>query len=487
MAYLEKRLLPMCLSLLIAAPTPSIHAGTVDLPSIGDSSGSVVSPEQERRLGEAFMRNVRQRMKVIDDPEINEYLQSLGYQLVANSDDQSRNFTFFIVQEPSINAFAAPGGFIGVHSGLILTTESESELAAVLAHEIAHITQRHMARTYEAAERMTIPMAAALLAAILLGSRDGQLGSAAIAAATAGSTQYQINFTRANEQEADRIGIEMLAQSGFDPRSMPAFFERLQQSARYYGNALPEFLSTHPITVNRIAESTSRADQYPRRQFPSSPNYYLARARLLALTEEDPHKAVAIFQEHLKNGQYRNEDAERYGYALALLAVGKHNEAREQIQKLRKKEPDRIAYRIAAAEIELAAGNTAASRRIYSESLELYPDNYSLTLHYAEALLRTGDAQKAKDILQDLTRNHEPTSEVYRLLARAASEAGFPAESHRSMAEYYYVNGQINAAIDQLSIALRKTNDFYQASRIEARLQQLKEEASLESKAKTKQ
>lgn len=487
MAYLEKRLLSICLSLLIAAPAPSIRAGTVDLPSIGDSSGSIVSPEQERRLGEAFMRNVRQRMKVIDDPEINEYLQSIGYQLVANSDDQSHNFTFFIVQEPSINAFAVPGGFIGIHSGLILTTESESELAAVLAHEIAHITQRHMARTYEAAERMTIPMAAALLAAILLGSRNSQLGSAAIAAATAGSTQYQINFTRANEQEADRIGIEMLAQSGFDPRSMPAFFEQLQRSSRYYGNALPEFLSTHPITVNRIAESTSRADQYPRRQFPDSLNYHLARARLLVLTEEDPHKAVTIFQERLKNGQYRNEDAERYGYALALLAVGKHNKAREQMQKLRKKDPDRTAYRIAAAEIELAAGNAAASRTIYSESLELYPDNYSLTLHYAETLLRTGDAQKAKDILQDLTRNREPTSEVYRLLAHAASEAGFSAESHRSMAEYYYLNGQTSAAIDQLSIALRKANDFYQASRIEARLQHLKEEVSSESKANTEQ
>lgn len=487
MANLEKRLLSVCLSLLIAAPAPSGYAGTVNLPSIGDSSGSIVTPEQERRLGEAFMRSVRQRMKVIDDPEINEYLRFVGYQLVASSTDVSRNFTFFIVQEPSINAFAAPGGFIGMHSGLLLATESESELAAVLAHEIAHITQRHMARAYEAAERMSVPMAAALLAAILLGSRDGHLGSAALAAATAGSTQYQINFTRANEKEADRIGIEMLAQAGFDPRSMPIFFERLQQSSRYYGNTLPEFLSTHPITINRIAESTSRADQYPRRQFPDSLNYHLARARLLVLTEEDPHKAVAVFQERLKNGQYRNEDAERYGYALALLAAGKHIEAREQIQKLRKKDPDRIAYRIAAAEAELAAGNTATSRKLYSESLELYPDNYSLTLHYAETLLRTGDARKAKDILQGLTRNREPTSEVYRLLARAASEAGSPAESHHSMAEYYYLNGQINAAIDQLNIALRKAGNFYQASRIEARLQQLKEEASPELKANTRQ
>lgn len=483
---LKTRLLPVCLSLLIATPTPPAYAGNVDLPSIGDSSGSVISPEQERRLGEAFMRMVRQRMKVIDDPQINEYLQGLGYQLVANSDDQTDNFTFFIVQDSTINAFAAPGGFIGVHSGLLLASESESELAAVLAHEIAHVTQRHMARTYEAAEKMTIPMAAAMLAAILLAGRDSQLGSAAMAAATAGSTQYQINFTRSNEQEADRIGIDMLARSGFDPGSMPIFFERLQQASRYYGHTLPEFLSTHPVTTSRIAESTARAEQHPHRSVTDGLGYQLTRARLLVLTESDPYKAIAIFQERLKNGRQRNEDAERYGYALALQASGKHDAAREQIQRLRKKDPDRIAYRITLADIELNAGNAAASRAMYEDSLELYPDNYSLTMNFADALLRMGDPQKAYTILQELVRSREPGSEVYRLLARAASDAGHPEEAHRAMAEHYYLNGQLKAAIQQLTIAQGKATDFYQASRIDARLQQLKQEALLESKDKTK-
>lgn len=480
---MKNHLLPICLSLLLTVPAPPAATAAIELPSIGDPSGSVISPEQERHLGEAFMRNVRRQLKVIDDPLVNEYIQSLGYQLVSNSNDQTRNYTFFVVQDSSINAFAAPGGFIGVHSGLMLTTESESELAAVLAHEIAHVTQRHMARTYEAAQQMSVPMAAAVLAAILLGVHDPQLGSAAIAAASAGSAQYQINFTRSNEQEADRIGIDILARSGFDPRSMPTFFERLQQSSRYYGNNFPEFLSTHPVTVNRIAESTDRAEQYPRRRNPDSLGYQLARARLLVLTEEDPHKTVEIFRAHLKDSDAHDEDATRYGYALALLAAGKHDAARTEIQRLRKKDPDRIAYRIAAAEIELAAGNHQASRDIFLDSLELYPDNYPLTLHFAEALLRMGDPQRAHELLQRFVRNREPNIEVYRLLARTATEAGHPVEAHRSMAEYYYLNGQIKAAIEQLTLALRTANDFYQSSRIEARLQQLKEEAALDPKA----
>jgi len=481
---LKKHLLPICLSLLFTVPAPPAAAAAIELPSIGDPSGSIISPDQERHLGEAFMRNVRRQLKVIDDPLVNEYIQSLGYQLVSNSNDQTRNYTFFVVQDSSVNAFAAPGGFIGVHSGLILTTESESELAAVLAHEIAHVTQRHMARTYEAAQQMSVPMAAAVLAAILLGVHDPQLGSAAIAAASAGSAQYQINFTRSNEQEADRIGIDILARSGFDPRSMPIFFERLQQSSRYYGNNFPEFLSTHPVTINRIAESTDRAEQYPRQRYTDSLGYRLTRARLLVLTEEDPHKAVEIFQARLKAGKNaQDEDAARYGYALALLAASKHDAARTEIQRLHKKDPDRIAYRIASAEIELAAGNHQASRDIFLDSLELYPDNYPLTLHFAEALLRMGAPQRAHELLQRFVRNREPNIEVYRLLARTATEAGHPVEAHRSMAEYYYLNGQIKAAIEQLTLALRTANDFYQSSRIEARLQQLKEEAALDPRA----
>ena len=209
----------------VAFPAPSD-----DLPNIGDSSGSVISPEQEKKLGEMIMRSARQQVHIINDPEINAYIQSLGYQLAAHSDNPEQPFDFFVVEDPSINAFALPGGFIGVHSGLILTAESESELAAVLAHEMAHVTQRHMARAYESASKLSIPTAAALLAAILISTRSSQAGQAAMAATTAANAQMQINFTRSNEQEADDIGIRILAASGFDPRSMPTFFERLQRA-----------------------------------------------------------------------------------------------------------------------------------------------------------------------------------------------------------------------------------------------------------------
>jgi beta-barrel assembly-enhancing protease len=470
----------MCLSLLLGFGAGAAQADTVDLPSIGDAAGGVLSAEQERRLGEAFMRSVRQHLRVIDDPQVNEYLQSLGYQLVAHSDDQSQEFTFFLVENASINAFAAPGGFIGVHSGLVLAAESESELAAVLAHEIAHVTQRHMARTYEAAGRLNLPMAAAVLAAILIGSRDGQLGEAAIAAAAAGSAQYQINFTRAHEQEADRIGMQLLARAGFDPFAMPAFFERMQQSSRYYGS-VPELLRTHPVTSNRIADSTARAEQLTKRQVPDSLAYHLMQARLQALTEPDPRKAVRLFEERLKAGQYRSEPATRYGHALALLAAGRLEDARGHIEELVRQDPDRIGYRIALADVELASGNAAAAQSQYSRTLELYPNNYPLTVHYAEALLRTGNARQALDLLRAYTRARPATAEVHRLTSRAAGQVGELTEAHRAMAEFHYLNGRTDAAIEQLTQALRAATDFYQSSQIEARLQQLRQEAAQEA------
>jgi beta-barrel assembly-enhancing protease len=472
----------LCLSfaLAVTATTPPPVLG-MELPSIGDAARGALSPEQEREIGEAFMRHVRKHMRVVDDPQINEYLRSLGYQLVAHSDAQTQEFTFFIVEDNTINAFAAPGGFIGINSGLLLATETESELAAVLAHEIAHVTQRHIARAYEAAGRMNVPMAAAVLAAILIGSRGGgQVGEAAIAAATAGSAQYQINFTRAHEQEADRIGMRILARAGFDPFSMPAFFRRMQQNSRYYGSA-PELLRTHPVTTNRIADALGRAETLPRNRSTDGPGYHITRARLLALTEEDPSKAAEVFEQRIEGRHYRSESAERYGYALAQLRAGRYEQARDALEDLLAADPDRIAYLVLSADLERAAGNIAEAMRVYSRALELYPHNYPLTVHYAEMLLGAEQPHEALRLLRDYNRTREATAEIYRLLARAAGAAGALTEGHRAMAEFHYLNGQTETAIEQLSLALRSASDFYESSRIEARLQQLREEAAQEA------
>jgi beta-barrel assembly-enhancing protease len=461
----------------------TLHAGAAcpapsdDLPSIGDSSGSVISPEQEKKLGEMIMRSARQQVHIIDDPEINAYMHSLGYQLAAHSDDPEQHFDFFVVEDPSINAFALPGGFIGVHSGLIQTAESESELAAVLAHEMAHITQRHMARAYENAGKLSIPTAAALLAAILIGTRSSQAGQAAMAATTAGNAQMQINFTRSNEQEADDIGIRILYASGFDPRSMPIFFERLQRASRYYGDTLPEFLSTHPVTTTRIAESRNRAERYPRKTYHDSLAFQLMRARLHVLTASDPSKLVQEYAAQIKAGQYSNVAAWRYGYALSLEAAGHYDQARELLTELLAKDKQRIAYIIALAQVDQDTKNSKAALQLLSDALKLYPDDGPLTLSYVNALLEDRQPKAARDILQNYMHHNPPSPDLYTLLARAAGDAGYPGEAHEAQAEYFYLNGDTDSAIAQLEKARQTdTGDFYQSSRIDSRLAQLKQE-----------
>ena len=256
------RLSLLAIATLFLTLTEGRYAYAVELPDIGESAGAYISPEQEHKIGEAFYRNLRSEGKVVDDPELQAYIQSIGEKLASHAEAQPSPFTYFLVDDSEINAFAVPGGFVGVNTGLVLLTESESELASVLAHETSHVTQHHMARMFEAASRMSIPSAIAMLGAIALGVMSPQAGQAAIAAVAAGQQQYALNFTRANEEEADRIGMDLLERSGFNPEAMPSFFERLQTANRYNDPAnVPEFLRDHPVTTNRIADARARADQ----------------------------------------------------------------------------------------------------------------------------------------------------------------------------------------------------------------------------------
>jgi len=444
---------------------------------MGDASGSIISPDEERRIGESLMRQFRQSLKIVADPEVREYIQSLGYRLAGNTDGQALDFTFFVVEDEAINAFAAPGGFIGVNTGLILATESETELASVLAHEIAHVTQHHLARAVAKAEKLNLPTTAALLAAILLGQANKQLGEAALAVTTAAPIQMTLDFTRAHEQEADRVGIRTLVNAGFDPRGMPAFFERLQKATRYYGGQPLEFLSTHPVTVSRIADSRNRAEQYPYRQHDESLDYHLIRAKLRLLQEKDAQRSVQRFAAALQNGQYRNETAERYGYALALLNAGQHDAARREIQQLTAKNPENMACLIVLGRIAMADQHAERAVEIFQDALRLYPYNTPLTVYLAEALLQQGKPARAATILRDHIRHSGAQPELYKQLAQMEGEAGLQSEAHQSLAEYYYLSGDTDGAIHQLKTALRgKGIDFYTVSRIEARLKQLEAE-----------
>lgn len=458
----------------------------IELPDIGDPSGAVLNPMLERRIGDEFMRQVRQSGRMVSDPEVEAYIQSLGYRLVAHSDDAAQDFTFFMVQDGSINAFAAPGGYIGVHTGLMLRTESESELAAVMAHEVAHVTQRHMARSYERASQLSLPMAAAMIGAILLGTQNPEAGSAAVAAISAGAAQYSINFTRANEYEADRVGIHLLARAGFDPHAMPRFFERLHTATRYSDGAnLPEFLRTHPVTVSRIAESRARAEQYDTTEVEHGMAYHLTRAKLRVLGERDPNLAVRHFQTALRSGDFQNREATEYGLALALTAAGNHGEARAQLERLLRADPERKAYLLAAARLEIAAGSYADGLAIYDIALSRHPGSRPVVLGYAEALLGAGQPDKARDVLRDYARDHTPRSDplYYRLLAEAEGRTGAQAEGHLAMAEFYFQIGATGAAREQLELAKKQPDlSYYQRERIDARLKVVEEQLEEEKK-----
>lgn len=480
MMRLSRRVrLPVIAATLFALAVPG-HADRVQLPELGDQSAVAITPAQERKLGENVMREARRRMTFIADPEVNEYIRALGQRLVANSDTPQQQFQFYVVQDRSINAFAVPGGFVSVHTGLMLATQSEAELASVLAHEIAHITQRHIPRMIADAQHTTLPAMAAVLAAVLLGVSGNQGGDAAIALTTASVAQREINFTRAFEEEADRLGMQTLASANFDPRAMPAFFEQMQNLNRHNETSLPEFLRTHPVTVNRIADSRNRAERYPYRQVPDSSEFHHVRAKLRVLSAADPAKAVQTFHSNLAQGKFRDVYAERYGYALALTRTRQFDAARAEIRKLIVQRPAMPAYRIAQAEIEASAGRHDAALAVYAEARKEFPGYQPLRRAHAEALLRAGRARAARDLLRQALKQEPNDPALYRQLAQAAGDAGLRIEAHQAQAEAQYLSGNPDAAIEQLQIAARlATGNFYLLSSIEARLAAIREERAL--------
>ena len=468
----------LAVTLLCQLGQAPAYADTANLPDLGDESLAVISPAQERKLGEDLMRQSRRSLAFMDDPEITEYIQSLGRKLVSHSDNPQQDFRFFVIDNPTINAFALPGGFIGVHTGLILATQSEAELASVLAHETAHITQRHIPRMIAESQRTTLPAMAAILAGILLASSGHQGGEAAIALTSAAVAQKGINYTRSFEEEADRIGMQILARSDFDPRAMPAFFEHMQNMNRLNETSLPEFLRTHPVTTNRIADSRNRAEQYPARQVSDSGDFQQVRAKIRALSSDgNPDEIVRSFRENLAQGKYRNIDAERYGYAVALLRTRQPVAARAEALKLIERQPGKPSYRILEAEAEMAMEHYKQALGIYADAYAKAPSDAALMQYYASALLKTDHYRQARDLLKTALQQRPESPVLYQMLAQAAGGMNSSFESHKALAEYYYFSGNPNAAIQQLQIATRYAGDnFYLQSSLEARIAAIKEE-----------
>ena len=459
-------------SLLVALLVSSL-AFADELPDLGDVSTSALSPVQERKLGEGIMGQIRSSHAYLDDPEVADYLNGLGYRLVSNSPDPAGAFEFFAISDGSINAFALPGGFVGVYSGLMLSAQSESELASVMSHEIAHVTQRHIARLIAAQQKAGLASMAALAVAILAARSNSNVSAAAIAAAQAGVIQTQLNFTREHEREADRIGLQILEKSGFDVHAMPTFFERLQKATRIYENGAPSYLRTHPLTYERIADIQSRIEDIPFRQVPDSLEFQLVRARISA-EDGNPREVVANIDRQIAEHKFGVEAAARYGLVVALLRAGDKVRARKEMAALLALKARSPMIDALAAQTLISSGDVERGLATYRDSLRVNPSRRSLIYGYADALIATNKAADAITFLDGRADARSADPQLYEYQARAYTLLGQHLLQHRALAEVYALRGNLPAAIEQLQIAQKAGDgDFYQKSSVEARLKEL--------------
>ena len=466
------------LSATIAALVFTSGAGAddINLPDMGSPADAVFSANDEARIGRAIMRDIRKSGLVVEDPLVNEYINEVGNKVAAQTNEGNHDFTFFVIEDHRINAFALPGGYIGVHTGLLEATRSEDELAGVLAHEIAHVTQRHIARAIHASSRQSILSTAIMLGAILAGVAGGgsDVMQAGMAVAQGTAAQQQINFTRSNEHEADRVGIAALADAGFDPYGMASFFDVMsRQNTRAPDERAPAFLMTHPVTTARIAEARDRARSFPQIRSDDSISYGIAKIRLIVDRFETSEEAVAYFE---KRPYQHQNDLERYGRLLAYIRDGSHFKALDIIEYLADENPDVIAYHIALGDTQMLLRRYDDAIATYENALKLFPRNVPVVIAYGERLLELDQAEKAHKILLDLLNNVPPTPNQIRLIARAASEAGESAESLYYLSEYRLMIGDLVGGINYLQQALRLPElQEIQRIRFEARIDFIRE------------
>jgi predicted Zn-dependent protease len=476
------RLKSLALALLAALPalvsTPvAAQQPHEDLPDIGAPWESTLSRAEAYQVGRMIVHQLREADMILEDPELTQYVQSIGHKLASRASDGEDKFSFFIVKDGSINAFALPGGFIGVNAGLIRATRTESELAGVLAHEIAHVTQDHIARQIWAQANTGLATTAAMIAAMVIGVLAGAGGDALSAAVTVTqglSIQQQITHTRTHEYEADRVGIGILASAGFDPYGMPAFFETLGRRSGISGSQIPEFLRTHPLESNRVAEARGRAASYAVTDVEDSLNYSLAKSRLAVTFADTPTGAVSYFEDISPRGVLEADVATRYGYAIALLNADQPERAEAFFRSLLNEQGHVIAFHIGLAQSLIGQGEVAAGFETFERASRLFPRNVPLTVRYSRALLNNGRPELAHELMLDLLNSIDYDADQVRLAAQAASAAGDVGDAHYYMSEYHVVNGDLKLAIEQLQIALAAPElEDVQRERFQARIEEI--------------
>jgi beta-barrel assembly-enhancing protease len=465
-------LLPVITLLPLALPA---HSADLNLPDIGTQANATLTLEDEYRLGSMVVRGLRDQGQILDDPEINEYLNSIGSRLVGQAQTNGQNFQFFLVKDNDINAFALPGGFVGINSGLLLATRNENELAGVMAHEITHVTQRHIARSIAAESRSNVVSTAAMLAAILLGATaGGDAAIAGLAAAQSMALQNQMSFSRANETEADNIGIQLMARAGFDPNGMWQFFEVLQRMNGTTNEAdIPAILRNHPVTLDRIAETRSRAAALGVHTNADSLSYSLMRERMRVLATpagEDPRQYYG--------GAPQDEAGmtvpQLYGKALADIESNDGRDAVRILKTLNTRLPTVMQFHTALGQAQIAASDTQGALATLSHAQTLFPRNVPVTLRYAEGLMSAGNPKLAHQVLLDLFNTVAPTPDQAKYIALVANSAGDVADAYSYMAEYHIMSGDLSLAVGQLQMALSVPQlTQVQRARFEARLEEI--------------
>jgi beta-barrel assembly-enhancing protease len=449
-----------------------------DLPELGSPANAVVSIEEEYEAGLGYVNEIRKTGVIITDPEISQYIQEIGHSLSSQAEEGQHQFYYFVARDPVVNAFAVPGGFVNINSGLIMATRNENELAGVMAHETAHVTQRHIVRGLLDAKKNGLMTTAAMLAAILVGAVAGHGNpngiEGALLAGQSAMIQHQINYTRDNEFEADRIGITTMAEAGFDPLGMVSFFDWMSHSGPEPSriNAV-QFLIDHPIFSDRVAEAHDRAEHLGRIRHEDSLSYLLIKERLRSVAD-NPQLARQYYINMLKNGAGRNIE-ERYGKAVADINTRNSGVAIPELKALVNEYPKITQFYGALGQAYLANNQPKESEAILARAMTLFPRNVPITIRYAEALMHAGDNKQAHLVLLDLFNVVEPTPDQTQLIAKAANSAGDYADSYSYMAEFYLMTGDLNMAYNQLQLALGLPGlDAIQRARYSARLEQVR-------------
>jgi predicted Zn-dependent protease len=457
------------LRILLVLSLASQPVLAADLPDLGEVSRQYFSDQDEQALGRAIMRDVYSDPRYLDDPEIESYLNQLGYKLVSVSSRNQREFIFFVVDDPTINAFALPGGNIGVHTGLLLTAQSESELASVVGHEIAHVTQDHIARMVASQSQSYWPTMAALALALLAARSNPNVAGAAIASTQAYSAQSQLNYSRDYEREADRLGFDMLTHAGFDPHSMSSFFSRMQRASRFYDSNAPAYLRSHPLTSERIADMEARSESAPYQQVQDSLDFQLVRARLRA-RESSPDDAVLAARSTLQDKRYNSEAAARYGLVSALLRTRQFKEAEDEVQILLSGPDIRPMIQQLAAQTALAAGNATLALQRYQAGSQAHPDYRPLQYGYIAALLATERAGDALTRVDKQLERYPDDRRLWLLAAQTHAQLGHRLLSHRAQAEAAALSGNLIAAVEQINLGIKAGDgSFHEMSAAEAR------------------